>query len=294
MEECRLARTKSPDDALVLGECAFALLCNGQWEEALAWLERARTIDPRAPISARRLTYTLLWLRRYPEALGAADRALALAPRSLQNIEQKAMVQLARGDMPAARAVLRAAEGDVDPRDLAAFVASTFDLFWALDDEQQQGLLRTTPVAFDGDRLAWGLALAQTAELRGDLARSRELAEQARRAARAQLADAPGDAQRQVLLALALALLGRHGEAVREGERAVALRPLSRDAYIGAYLQLQMARIYRRAGKPDEAIALLEQLLVVPCYLSPAWLRIDPEWKSLRDHPRFKKLASTS
>lgn len=95
-----------------------------------------------------------------------------------------------------------------------------------------------------------------------------------------------------MLLGLAHAYLGRKAEAVREGERALALQPLSRDAYNGAYVQHQMARICRRVGQPDRALDLLEELLGVPYYLSPGWLRIDPEWDALRDHPRFKEFVS--
>jgi len=126
---------------------------------------------------------------------------------------------------------------------------------------------------------------------RTTMTQARAFAEEARAAARAQLADAPGDAQRHVLLGLALAYLGRRGEAIRFGEKGVALQPISRHAYNGAYLQHQLARIYRRAGQPDKAIDTLAGLLRIPYYLTPAWLRIDPEWESLREHPRFQKLV---
>jgi hypothetical protein len=34
----------------------------------------------------------------------------------------------------------------------------------------------------------------------------------------------------------------------------------------------------------------LEPLLEVPYYLTPGWLKIDPNFEPLRDHPRFRKL----
>jgi tetratricopeptide (TPR) repeat protein len=90
---------------------------------------------------------------------------------------------------------------------------------------------------------------------------------------------------------VAFAYLGRKAEAVRKGQRGVELLPLSRDAYNGAYLQLQLARIYMLLGEQDKAVDQLEPLLQMPYYLSPGWLRIDPTFDPLRKHPRFMKLV---
>ena len=71
------------------------------------------------------------------------------------------MTFLAQGDLERARAVLTAAPRLVSSRPtLVAFIATFWDLYWALDDEQQALLLRLTPGPFDDDRAGWGLALA--------------------------------------------------------------------------------------------------------------------------------------
>jgi hypothetical protein len=74
----------------------------------------------------------------------------------------------------------------------------------------------------------------------------------------------------------------------------VALLPISRDAYIGPYLQHQLTRIYLLVGEPEKALDQLEPLLKVPYNLSPGWLRIDPNFATLRGNPRFERLVNGS
>ena len=92
---------------------------------------------------------------------------------------------------------------------------------------------------------------AQLYQLRGDRHRMLIYADSARLAFEQQTRAAPEDGQRHALLGLALAYLGRKAEAMREGQRGLALMPISRDGYFGPYVQLQLARIYLLVGEPD-------------------------------------------
>ena len=203
------------------------------------------------------------------------------------------MVELARGDLPGARAVLRATRAEVEPAELVAYTATYWDLVWALDDAQQRLLVGLDPDMF-GDRGTWGLVLAQAYALRRDQARAQTYADSARIAFEEQLLDAPDDDQLHVLLGLTLAYLGRKDDAVREGERGVALMPIAKDAYSGPYNQHQLARIYTILGEHEKALEQLEPLLDNPYYLSPGWLRIDPNFEPLRGNPRFQRLTAGS
>jgi tetratricopeptide (TPR) repeat protein len=201
------------------------------------------------------------------------------------------MVFLAEGDLAGARAVLHDAPREVDATRLVAYVATYWDLFWLLDDAQQTLLLRLAPGPFGDNRGTWGLALAATHALRGDRERARAYADSARIGFQMQLRETPNDAQLHILYGTALAYLGRRAEAIAEGERGLALQPMATDAYSGTYNQHQLARIHTLVGEPDRAVALLAPLLSAPYFLSPAWLRIDPTFEPLRNHPGFRRLV---
>jgi serine/threonine-protein kinase len=282
----------APADADLLTAAALAEESLGRWDDALKHLEQATRLDPRSPLPARRLGTVRQYQRRFPEALAAFDHALQLAPTNFAALEGKMMVSLAQGDLAGARAVLAGAGTGIDPAKLVAYIANYQDLFWVLDDAQQQLLLRLSPTPFDEDRSAWGVALTETYALRGDQTKARAYADSALISIDAQLRATPDDAQRHSIRGLVLAYLGRKAEAIAEGERGVTLMPVSKDAFLGAYLQHELVRIYLLVNEPEKALAHLEPLLRIPYALSPGWLRIDPTFAPLKGNPRFERLVA--
>jgi serine/threonine-protein kinase len=280
-----------PDNVDLLGAAAMTESSLGRWDGVAARLARASLLDPRSANTFRRLSVVQTFLRDYPAADSAADRAVALAPTNLGMVSLKVLVALARGDRDSARAVIKAAASLIDAGTLFPFLAYYQDLYWVLDDAEQRQVLDAPPSAFSDDRGGWGIVLTELYQLRGDRRRAAVYADSARLAFEEQIPAAPDDGQRHVLLGLALAYLGRKAEAVREGQRGLALLPISKDGYFGPYNQLQLVRIYLLVGEPERALDQLEPLLRVPFYLSPGWLRIDPTFDPLRDSPRFRKLV---
>ncbi len=292
LEQYAKGQRLAPANAELLSSTARFEESLGRWDAAVEHFRQAERLDPRSVVTLRRLGTALLWLRRYPEAREALDRGLALAPATRHLIGQKAMTFLAQGDLAGAREVLKAAPKNVEPTAFVAFLAQSFDLVWVLDEGQRDLLLRLTPGAFDDDKGLWAISLTQAYALRGDAANVRTYAEEARRAFEEQLRATPDDSQRHVLLGLSLAYLGRKEEAIREGLRGVALVPVGKDAYLGAYIQHQLGLIYMLVGEPEKALDQLEPLLRIPYYLSPGWLKIDPNFDPLRKNPRFQKLVA--
>ena len=209
-----------PDNVGLLGASASAETSLGRWDGAAARLARASLLDPRSANTARRLSVVHTFLRHYPAADSAADRAVALAPSNLGMVSLKVLVTLGRGDLDSARAVIRSAVPQIDAGTLYPFFAYYQDLYWVLDDGQQRQVLASPPSAFDNDRGGWGMVRAELYQLRGDRRHAAVYADSARLALEEQTRAVPEDGQRRVLLGLALAYLGRKADAVREGRRA--------------------------------------------------------------------------
>jgi len=290
LQEYEAGLRLAPNNGELLGATARVELSVDRFEDALRHFRRAETLDPRSLTIARRITYTYLRLRRYPEAITAADRAIALSPDNAALVENKVMGYLGQGDLDHARELVRVAEGSYDPTAIATNFGNFFDLYWVLPVELQELLLRLTPDAFP-DRATWGIVQTQLLHFRGDPVQARVYADSALLGNKERLRDAPDDPQTHAFRGLALAYLGRKAEAIAEGERSLTLLPRDKDTYTAPYLQHQVVRIYILVGEPEKALDLLEPLLKMPYYLSPAWLRIDPNFDPLRGNPRFRKLV---
>jgi eukaryotic-like serine/threonine-protein kinase len=294
LDEYAKGQRLAPENADLLGSMARAETSLGHWDAAVEHRRQAERLDPRSANHPSGLGELLFRLRRYQDARVAFDRALALAPADVNLTEWRAMVPLGEGDLAGARAILKAAPKEIEPTALVSNVANYFDLVWVLDEEQRELLLRLTPSAFDEDRGAWGICLAQAYALKGDQPNVRVHAEEARKAFEEQARATPDDPQRHTFVGLSLAYQGRKEEAIREGQRGVALTPISKDAVNGPYFQHQLARIYLLVGEPEKALDQLEPLLKIPYILSPGWLKIDPNFDPLRSNPRFQKLVAAA
>jgi TolB-like protein/tRNA A-37 threonylcarbamoyl transferase component Bud32 len=292
--EATLALRVAPNDVAILRQAAGLEESLGRWPDALNHLQQAHRLDPRSIAVGATLQQALTVMRRYPEALELGNEMLALAPAELQLVENQAMIHLMQGDLAGAREVIRSTPPTLAQTALVAYFGNYQDLYWVLDDNMQQLLLRLTPSAFYDDRAVWADVMMQTLWLRGDKVRARAYADTSLAELTKQLKQVPNDPQRHLFSGLSLAYLGRKDDALREGQRGADLAPLSRDQANGAYGQHQLIRICLLVGETDKALNLLEQLLKVPYTLSPSWIRIDPTFAGLKGNPRFEAILKAA
>jgi serine/threonine-protein kinase len=99
----------------------------------------------------------------------------------------------------------------------------------------------------------------------------------------------PKDYNVRASLGIAYAGLGQRQDAIREGKLGVELLGGRRGPQL-SYRTKDMAQIYLMIGDQDRAIDELEHLLSVPGFFSAGYLKVDPTWNAIRNHPRFQAL----
>ena len=124
----------------------------------------------------------------------------------------------------------------------------------------------------------------------GDEAAARADLEAASKTLEALIRERPDDHRLYGALGLAQAGLGEGDAAVANGRRSVELYPMSKDRFGGPWRLMEMAKIYGLAGYVDEALDQIDELLSVDCYATPTWVRLRPEFDSIRNDPRFEEL----
>ena len=294
LAEFDIAGRDLPDDANVLEAKGVAIRRQGRWVEALDHLQRACKLDPRNGSLYETLAETLWWYRRYPEALEAADRAIALAPDQMWPYLDKAFNYWSwkgKSALKESRAALTAMGAGEDPD----WVTWAWFHQAAPEGNYQEalGYLASFPNEWIRIKIfacPKTLLSAQIHELTGDTERAKSEYENAKDLLEKEVRTHPDDPRYHSSLGVVCAALGQREEAVHEGKRAVDLLPMSKDAVYGIPYVIDLAHIYTTVGDDDAALAEIERLLSQPSWMSPAWLEMDCRWNRLRGNPRFQQL----
>jgi serine/threonine-protein kinase len=295
LSQFAVAESRLPDHYEVLEGKGYVLRRQGRWAEAVASLEEAFELNPRDAAMAAEVAEAHTSRRNYDEAIRWYDRSIALDPEQVWAYASKASaVRLRDGDLAAARATLEKMPPSDDTQAAWAW-------FWQeyYEGEPELAMARLTP-----DLGPWlqswewtepaALLRAQAQELAGDLAGARDSYLLAEELLRGELARQPDDARRLSSLGLALAGLGRDEDAIHHARRATELMPISRDAMAGASHLADLALVYTRTGRHEEALATTAELLSQPSLISPPLLRLDPRWRPLAAEASSGQLASES
>ena len=292
-----------PQSSRVLQGLAFIERRRGNWDKSDAYFQQAEKVDPRNVNLLSQHARSYVCLRRFPEALAKLEQILNINPDDIDTIVLKARIAQAQGELSRAAAFLaplRPGVGYVN----------------ALETQVYQAILESRPgpviaklkeilakpdqtLGFYTGELRFWLAWAQ--EVGGDPAGARESWSQARTELETFLKEQPENFVLMGDLALTNVALGDNNAALALTEGAIKMSPIERDALMGPRPLEILARVAARIGDVDRSISALEKLLSIPYEaplaanppLTPALLRLDPMFESLRKNPRFEKLVAS-
>jgi serine/threonine-protein kinase len=293
LQEFEAARRLQPGN----GDIYFALglihCRQGRWAEALADQKRAVELNPRSAVALGALATTEMWIRAYAEAEAHFVQAAEVGKSWTAYAWRSALYLLWRGDTAMASGVVREALGTAGPERILPVLYNEYGVIirpMLQDALFDTALARVPLAAFGSDTTAYYRWKAESHAYLGHPDTARAFFDSARVVLEARVARRPNEPGYHALLGATYAELGLGLEAEREGERAVALRPVSRDAMDGAVYRLSLAHILAKTGHWDAAVDQLAYLLSVPGPVSVPLLRVDHSWDRLRGNPRFERL----
>jgi len=302
LREFRLAAETLPNDGDVGLYIAAVLRRQGRLTEAIAAYKRAEAIDPRNQVTLYDASQTYFGLRDWSNALRGLDRVLQLAPDSVNVKIQRGYTEFfAKGSTVPIKVALESIPANVDPDGVVTFArwdVSLMDRDPAAAERALASCRLETITSQPGAPLPKSYLQGCIDLVRNDTARAQIDFEAARPALEKTVANSPQDPTRHAQLGLLYAFMGRKEDALREGQRAVELKPLTRDVIEGAIAQAFQALIFARTGETDKATSEIERLLTTPFAvdysddsITLSDLRTRWEWDPLRN-ARFQKILA--
>jgi TolB-like protein/class 3 adenylate cyclase len=296
-QELTAAQQALPNNALAFLLAAYIDRRQGRWEESTRNFEHASGLDSRNAVILQQLSLNYENLRRYADMAAILDRALMLSPKDVALRVQRAAVALSwHADPKPLHATIQTILAE-NPN--AAPILADQWLPLALYERDPAAAERALAAMPPGGCHDSGIPFSNTwceglvAHMRGDQPAARAAFTNARKELEKMVREQPEYAEGICALGVTDAALGNKEDAIREGQRAVELMPVSKNAIEGPLLIKYLALIYAWTGDKDLALEQLAIAARIPGYLSYGHLRLHPYWDPLRGDPRFEKIVAS-
>jgi TolB-like protein/Flp pilus assembly protein TadD len=297
-EELVLARLTLPNESRIPLLAGYIDRRQGRWEKSLEEIAQALELNPQDFSILQQIALTYEALGRYKEMASTLDRVLAIAPKDIPSRVRRALVDLENGADP--KAFHTAVDSILmeDPNASLCFVNPWLFVVLRAPDPAavQRALFNLTGCGCFDENVPFpsGWCEGQLAKWRGNDSAALAAFNSARNEVSQTVQKQPDYAAALCALGVIDAVLGNKMDAIREGERAVELTPVSKNAIEGATLVRYLAVIYAWTGEKDRAIQRLAETTYLPgSHISYGYLRLHPLWDPLRGDPRFEAIVDS-
>ncbi len=295
--ELAIAQQTLPNGTEVFALMGYIDRRQSRWDESTRNLEKALQLDPRNQLILQQTGLSYQSMRRYAEAEAAFDRVREVAPSDIGARVNRALIALESNADP--KPLLEEVHAVIGENPGAAADIADRWLYGALcarDWAESERALEHLPpngVAIDLPAFPVSWWQAMVARVRGDETAAHDTLEKARVSVEKTVREQPDFGPAICLLGLIDAGLGRKEEAIREGQRAVALLPVSKDSVNGTNMIKYLGVIYAWTGEQELALQQIAATLAVPADLGYGQLRLHPYWDPLRGDPHFEKIVAS-
>ena len=297
-QELVLAHLTLPNESRIPLLAGYIDRRQGRWEKSLEEIAQALELNPQDFSVLQQIALTYEALGRYKEMAATLDRVLAIAPKDVPSRVRRALVDLEnRADPKAFHTAIDAILLE-DPNVSLCFVNPWLFVVLRAPDPAavQRALFNMTDCGCFDENIPFpsGWCEGQLAKWRGNESAARAAFNSARNELTQTVQKQPDYAAALCALGVIDAVLGNKEDAIREGERAIELTPVSKNAIEGATLVRYLAVIYAWTGEKDRAIQRLAETTYQPgSHISYGYLQLHPLWDPLRRDPRFEAIVAS-
>jgi serine/threonine protein kinase/lipoprotein NlpI len=297
-QELALAGLALPNESRIPLLAGYIDRRQNLWDKSLQEITQALELNPQDLSILQQIALTYEAMGQYKEMAATLDRVLAIAPKDVPSRVRRALVDLEYNADPKAFHTAIDAILMEDPNTSLCFVNPWLFVVLRAPDPAavQRALFNMTGCGCFDENVPFpsGWCEGQLAKWRGNDSAALTAFNSARNELSQTVQKQPDYAAALCALGVIDAVLGNKTDAIREGERAVELTPVSKNAIEGATLVRYLAVIYAWTGEKDRAIQRLAETTYSPgSHISYGYLRLHPLWDPLRGDPRFEAILAS-